>query len=1857
MEQQRGPAPMRLFRAALTMLVISIVAPKCCGEMDAVQIRLTEQYETPLRWDNVQSGPYHLGGVEPVRNHKYSVHTILLQPGCRTLLLVPPLSMLRLESVRSSISPSDIEVWLENGSGLRVRQNPARSTDAKFLLVDPDLSHPGIACIQCPSNASCGQEIAVYFARREILTEIAPHREPLQLNREAVLIRREDEAHGLDFHRLEPNCPQKLLVEGPVRLAVQNRVRYPAHESQRNQTWRIVAFVDNCLLKAMEFESGTETRHRVFADDRIEVMSRVETGYLEVPSGRHTLMFDTTSSVYLRIVAQPCPDYMLPTFNEPALSAAQARQEHRPFDRLTSHWQLVPADFQSLAGFGRKDLTCVDLLALRSSRDNAFRDGGLQGYLLLRESSRQHKDIPDVRYLADDLQAWHSFYRDLLPVSDIRFGTHRPGWFNARRLLLPGKSPGELILDDSHLQDAVDQLSSARFTGIGDSEATASIYQPPKVRSTTALRVVVDRSTLQNAGDIFLQYDDQTPIQLYVTDQQPIGDCLFAPSDAEAGLIAMRMRHRRLDAATLGGPFAQFRQPAAFVEAAFAELILPGDVRQIRVWSTSGSAPLVALQTRASHPFRLSESQFLEMCRRCDCDVMSKGLSTKFPYLRPEESQLALNEREIVNHLTDWYRHIALNARRFSAGIAQNAGENQPESAMAFRKNDTNTATNSTSTSLAVAQVLSDTGHPIAALEAWNESLATTGNPADRCRALFGRIDQLALLGEQFLCEIQLRGLYLNDSDPEVRQEARTRLWQLYHDQHDPEVLTAFLCEGVISTQHPVFAQELARVFLERGLAEEALMTVLMLPPEHRPVDVVLTSAYQLRWWHVFEAHLPLIADQHERAVWRAYRELDSGAYDAAGISLRAGGTFGLALVKHLLLGQRIAEGMQSLDDAVRTKAVQDLGEWHAGHPGPFVWREETSSLEGSAGAATVHSMELDTHSTCYRATPQRPVYLSIEGPVKLKFELRPVHFAESPLELNDWISIRAAMQMWPVPIIDNRTSDGLEITSSPDATAGMAIEQEIELGPGTHGVSIAAGVVDLLVRVFVQRPQLPLPVLPPLTRDVKYSVLTGTWGKMIFSFRNVNDPPKLYLLRNGCDDPETLTEFFLPWRGRATLDGSTDRLQEHNITTVSSVSLDQPSVNDTPSLLLTQAEWQSVLNQSPDESPEGVILQMTRLLYIKETVPELAWECVVAGEELMQSHPAIRGLQTLHRRLTSQAEWTRSTDVQDSAGIRRELASPHTPEAPRQRARAALLSPLADGEYRIYGDEVLVLNLRNLSAIHVVMSFLSEHPEHLPTAPIKMTWNVDDVSTESRELNPWQSERIDIPLAAGSHFLRIRMNDPLANQYLRIGLQERPEGDDRQTLQPLVRVMEKDWFVATTEQPLRFSVPGPAWIRIDELREGRVLSRFVAVREPLKDFTILPAQGSTAGKFRIFLRKISAEDPDRLPLMATHDVIPAPEPLITCYRQMIDGRVSQDSVAAADPGTLKSIDESPAVRPDRLAALDGSQLQPSVDLIDEYQLGGQEDGTWSLSTGYINRRPLEQGLTGGKQDEFLQEMATYRCFDELNDNYWSTDAFVRGRIEGTPSMGLRNSVWHSAESMPVSLFSETSAYVQAPGHAIAPYQNQTEYSLNWRGEIQQRRIIDEQWSHTPSFAGYARYLSLTDSNYPAGRVDQDIFTPYKAQQRIGVILSDTLRYQPTLDSQLWLRGVVNTNEDFNIFQPDHAYMRLGWRQLIGYVDFETTYRLTRFYADADRPQAVTQHLIDLDVVHDLWRWDRHVCESGLFVQHDIVRNATTLGISLTFYLDNGRGYRDIAPNDTRFRNLKRFREAEHANNQLWQPI
>jgi hypothetical protein len=323
---------------------------------------------------------------------------------------------------------------------------------------------------------------------------------------------------------------------------------------------------------------------------------------------------------------------------------------------------------------------------------------------------------------------------------------------------------------------------------------------------------------------------------------------------------------------------------------------------------------------------------------------------------------------------------------------------------------------------------------------------------------------------------------------------------------------------------------------------------------------------------------------------------------------------------------------------------------------------------------------------------------------------------------------------------------------------------------------------------------------------------------------------------------------------------------------------------------------------------------------------------------------------------------------------------------------------------------------------------------------------------------------------------------------------------------------------------------------------------------------------------------------------------------------------------------------------------------KPPVMLADSFALGGQEDGTWSFGAGYVKRRPLDEGTGATEPDEFIEFDLVHRYRDHIGRNYWATGLAYRDRDPANGSFAVRSELWHEVQMLPIDFRMQVAGYVQDPGEAIPPRKNDTEWSLLWRGGVLQRRDLSPVLYHVPSASLFARALSLDKSPYPPGRVDQDIFTTYKSNHRSGLVLSDTFSYAPWLDTELWLLGSLTTNENFDAFQPDHASLRLGWSQLLGQADFEASYRVTRYFADEDRRDATTQHLISLDAVVTSCLLDGCRYELDLSVQFDLVDDTATVSLAVAGHLGS-RGYRDFAPGEVRFKPIKRRNEATQVNN------
>jgi hypothetical protein len=542
----------------------------------------------------------------------------------------------------------------------------------------------------------------------------------------------------------------------------------------------------------------------------------------------------------------------------------------------------------------------------------------------------------------------------------------------------------------------------------------------------------------------------------------------------------------------------------------------------------------------------------------------------------------------------------------------------------------------------------------------------------------------------------------------------------------------------------------------------------------------------------------------------------------------------------------------------------------------------------------------------------------------------------------------------------------------------------------------------------------------------------------------------------------------------------------------------------------------------------------------------------------------------------------------------------------------------------------------------------------------------------------------------------------PAGPRWLTLPLAAGPGPQDLRQDRFLVRTLPREYHVATPAQPVEISVEGPAWLRVDELRGDVTLTRSLLVEPGRRTVTLRPEAGQREALFRVFRRVLVPDQPIALPRYIPVPPCPVPwavaPPPRGCapapggargpgtpgcapktalhpglYSIGPAGLPNRFEPLAGDGIKPRVESSEPGVRgPQPVASLTTDNWQPTTILEDAYRLGSQEDGTWSLTAEYRRRRALDEEAPlramlggvplGGMPQEFAETVpdvftemrATHRYLDEWCRKYYQTDILGRIRDGSGPTLAVREHVRWDPACIPAVFHLEANGYMQHPSGAIIPGTGGLEATALVRGWVTQYRELTPELAHVPSALLFGRLMTLNEVEYLPGRVDQDIFTQYKAEHHAGLQLADTLIYRPTLDSWLWGRLGVMTNQEF--ITLDHLTVWAGWRQMAGDLRVNLAYQMIVFFEDQDRPQTVTRHLLDLQATSYLWPKHRNCVEVGVGWQHDLSRNKDSINVFLTWYFSNGRRFRDFRPDELEFPDLQHRLAVERLkNNHVWQ--
>ncbi len=1884
----------RIFFQRLLFFAICLTPYVVFAEQDLVEQALQGQYDVPLRWDNVEGSPAWVAGEET--SHESGMHIVHLEPGQFVIVRIPGLERLRVLRPDGLLQPGEVEVALSKGTGLYAFVPVQTSKDGKSVLVSPESSHPMLAKIGRSTKYDSAIDVALFTSRHERLNSIAPYRDTVSLPTDTGSIRRWDQNASVKFWRFKPDTPVSVSVRGPVRYALENRFIFPKTETSLLQHYYVHANLDDQLLRLLEFETSADTTSGFTVGWGQAVMGRLAVGYIDIPEGDHELTLRSSVDLYVRLLEQEDTDYLFTGLNSPDPRAAEVQKGLAQSEPVKPSLFLNRKEIEGIATSANSSTLELERVGMHLARDNSHRGGALVGSMLMLNASKGESANMNLRSSADGLLLRHTFHRNLLPVNKPNIGHGEYYLFVPNRLREPQGREEPLELVGQLHRNQMGGISEGYFIPVPEvadnSDKDAMRYLLPSRLAPSFLRVSVASGELTRRQNFLVQYDSQPPISMQVEPKAPVDQDEFAPSRGEAVLNSIGDQYGKSEASTLSGPFSAYdRTPGRLIDAASIDLPLPPDVRVIRLMKKGqGEGLRVALQYRASATSRLSETAYMRAIQNMGSDqdvfqhfletVASGGKPVKTPRSsgsqhsasqffvqvgafsdpknansvkdklekagfhvivkdvykkdgkvrriltgpyakgteaiqkrldikkmgldaivvedqvlladKTEKEKISVREiarRELAN---DWFplaRLLQVQKNIFSATVPASRGPQKKRKHLSA--NRLNSLINEARKAEADKQW-------VLALDRWSE-IANLSSGDQLREAELKRIVALDNQGETFLADRTLRAIYLFSPDAKLKQEAFDLLLENYNRKGDYRPLLALVTTQALKSKKPEMFVAVARLLQENGEYRMALKVNMALPSQFRSSEALVKSAYKLGWWRAFEELLPTL-NEEERNFWIAYRAQMDGDYSQASVSWRKAGEDGKALATSLADALSIRSKLQSGDASSRKVGIPQWMRWWGKYPGPRTWKEAANLVVDSDGTNLVHNIERELYFYGYRATSSRPVKLLVPGSTRVRISVRPIYTNGKKQSRDGWVQIRESNSLRLLPFFSNVKSSFFEIVGE-KLKVGRSVHGDYSFGPGLHEIEISGGNSPVLVRVYAERPDFPITVLPPVNKDTLMAAIDGNLS--------VRHQPAVW------QQPRAMqSQFnkFLNMQGKSSEKGL---------------------VEDKESEYLAAGKFNKLLEVQYGESDADALRRMRTLLWIKQQQPALSSHILARSEALFSQHPKADGLSAVRARIARDSMWSAIASVEQSAGLSMVQLEGWQPESEKQRVRKTFLPPTAKDEVIIPGHQRFRLTMVNPGKAKFRLDVGLDEIPVFASAPAKVAYRIDKGARKTiRLVGNGSRKSVYLSVPRGRHTLSVVNESPVSDQFVRIRV---TEISGKAKGKSLIKKAERSFHVSTRQEPLVINLKGPKWLRVDQWQGNYVTSKYQLVKAGWHKMTFAPAAGEKKSLLRVYERVLAGKEivgtPIRRPIAAHLD--PIPEAPV---------RVS-----------------SPAE-------------QDTLQLHDAFELGDQEDGTWSIGLSGHRRRNSSEDRPVSGISKFGQLELTHRFFDEPDHMYFETGFLGRLRQNSDKVLGLSERIYYNSPDWPFTFSLGGSVFVENFGGALnIPGVSDTEWSATLAGSVRQRRYITPKWYHVPSLSAFIRHVSINSVSRQlangrviqeapaglAGRIDTDVYTTYKANHRFGLGAAETLAYRPWLDTLFRTRFGIRFNEKV-VGKPDFVNFHATWDQRLGDAQLVLGYQFTHYFADDDRINSVQIPSLHAGLSWDVWQTNQSRWELGIGYRHFLRAPKDNTGfISLTWHFGEGRMYRDFQPGGVLvlpdFYNLRQRRVPQEMNNMV----
>ncbi len=1742
-------------------------------------------------------------------SHRSGLATFILEPGGTLFLRMKAARKLRVSSPQTMLNRDDLEVFRSNGSGFFSQQDWREEGEGGALLVDPPADgEEYLYWIRRPSHHRGAATLNLFSDRT-----VSPP--PAALREEITLPGRQVEMQGSTADSLPLSLMPALevstvKVRGPATMVLEHQLLYPGETGGRRAEYRLETSLRDSQLQrqqVQEFVSLPDQHGLLTVDGAAVIAGRLQRSLLTIPKGEYSLTLRPSRTLAARLLREQRPAYLFEKINGPAPRTASTY--------LYSSTILSPEPAWNLQGIqgsppGGGIFTADRLLqtARRMAVDNHFQPGGLTAGLLAEQAAAAGRQGQSAgNGIAEPPP--NTFFRNLLPWDKFDSTAQRSTWFINPRLRTD--LDRQLVVGAQNQSEMFAQLGSAAFIALPSARATGADSTGSEGKEVVQYRLP-PRSAESRLRLIALYPDEETELQLTTDDGRSYHLLLTTMPDyptedyrldlAEAGLAILQQRFPHHDRGTLGGPFSLYQDPGPLQKAAIAEIPLPQGVQAFQVKRLVGGGQPVwlALQYRDAQFHTLAETDFLQALQlaggrkqllRLFCGWFNGR--TRLNDHTPGGSLLSLALQDLGNDYFPLITSLQSLARTFSGNLTGPPDDTGPpvgplDEQQKIRR-------------IATAETAERQGQWLVALENWAE-IRRQSHGQLKIRATMAHCQSLEKLGEHYLAELQLKGLYLHPAGPEGTELARrayARLADIYKAGRQDETLLGLYATEFSRTFNPDLLAPFAALLLENGDQRQALLMSLLHPQADKTAPVLLHAALSLKWSSLYRETLKHLNSDQEQEYFQALELLQVGRDDEAEAMLARTGEAGKVLLQARAKARMIAA---MLKDGKLDEAARHWQQWQTDYPGPFLWTEGPTMIRDYAGAGLLYSQTRHLYGQYHRADRQKPVTMEVIGPAELRFTLHPLHGPAGDIPLTDWVELSDGERRELKPISNNFPSETLRLIGQDTGAVGQRETFVYHVAAGHHVLQIRGLKAPLLVKVERKQALHGCDILPPLTAET-------------FAAMQHHPLPETGPLSaaNGitCQPDDCLQAV----SENQVLTGSQRRVQQQTSRLAAPLADSANELTAPSNMSIPPKALQKMAHDCVAESLQDREHCLAILARYAEIAPpkEKEWLTTQAMRIYLQN-PGQAELAALIQRDSLAGGWQQVELLRTEEGLHFASSAGWQPVSPCLRIRKTMLPALEKDEEILHNQNRLIYARTTQKALTMTVQLRLAEIPYLPSAPLKVGIELDGRPLRICSLDHRQrQETIHFQASPGEHRLIFSLQARYVNQYLAIRVLDTTETDggedDLQQRQSLA-LQERAYFVASRRHPIRTDIYGPALLRVDELRDENIYTSYRYVEEGWQGIEIRPDAEREQGLFRIYRWSPQEREAGNVTLMR-------PPPVGT-----------------------EGLPAMPRIRPDSALLQLQSPREDSMEI-----WAGR--GSWELAGTLVRRRDLEDDADSEDLENIQESAIRHRLHSETHSIYLESQAFWRIREHGGPVAGWQEDLTWYPTAFPATVHMAADLFLQNPETASSSFTwPSDEYSLRLRASLSRQYDLGLKSYHLPSLSFFRRFLSMEDTGaYPQNSVDQDIFTNYKLDHPDGIRLADTLRYKPWLDT-VWFAAIsLESNAWPDSYIPDKTRTGIGWQQLIGDLQADLTYSGTVYFDDRNRDGASYRDALQLNLSWDLWLSRRQRLQVTGMLRHDFDHHDQTGFVSLSFHYNDTPGYRHYRPGDIDFKDLRTFRQ------------